>query len=185
MSSTISRFRAGFIFSGGSRPAASLCPATGRRLASSDVGFPRRAASAASSRTAAAPVLLAPGVERRLADPCLAAHLRDRRSFLRLPQHKRDLLLAEPRLLHPQSPPGQDGYTRIFQLAAVQFSGSMSTTVQPQGCHRARLTLVYSITSSAWASSSVGIDKPRDFAVFRLIFSSNLIGCWTGRSAGL
>jgi len=44
-------------------------------------------------------------IEHRLADPRLAADLGDRRSFLRLPQYESDLLLTEPGLLHPQSPP--------------------------------------------------------------------------------
>src|SRR5207237_4973216 len=46
-------------------------------------------------------ILFAPAVERRLADPCLAADLGDRRALLRLPHHKRNLLLADPRLLPP------------------------------------------------------------------------------------
>jgi hypothetical protein len=39
--------------------------------------------------------------------------------------------------------------------------------------------------SSARASTDSGIVRPRAFAVFRLIASSNLVGCSTGRSAGL
>src|SRR6516165_2783858 len=42
----------------------------------------------------------------------------------------------------------------------------------------------HSITSSARASSVGGISRPSALAVFRLITSSNLAGCWTGRSAG-
>ena len=42
----------------------------------------------------------------------------------------------------------------------------------------------YSITSSARASSCGEISRPSAFAVLRLITSSNLVGCWTGRSAG-
>src|SRR5215211_1585030 len=42
----------------------------------------------------------------------------------------------------------------------------------------------YSITSSARASKVGGTVRPRAFAVFRLITSSNLVGCRTGRSAG-
>jgi hypothetical protein len=41
-------------------------------------------------------------------DPYLAEDLRNRFPH-GLPQHKRDLLIAEPRLLHQRSPPGQDG----------------------------------------------------------------------------
>jgi len=43
----------------------------------------------------------------------------------------------------------------------------------------------YSMTSSAVASSDGGTVIPSAFAVFRLITNSNLVGCSTGRSAGL
>src|SRR6476660_4883705 len=43
----------------------------------------------------------------------------------------------------------------------------------------------HSITSSAMASRPGGNTIPRDLAVLRLITSSNLDGCCTGRSAGL
>src|SRR5262249_53679677 len=42
----------------------------------------------------------------------------------------------------------------------------------------------HSITSSARASSVGGTSRPSVLAVFRLITSSNLVGCCTGRSAG-
>lgn len=44
-------------------------------------------------------VALASAVERRLRDPGLAAHLRDRRSFLRLAQDEGDLRIRALRLL--------------------------------------------------------------------------------------
>jgi hypothetical protein len=43
----------------------------------------------------------------------------------------------------------------------------------------------YSITSSARASIDGGIVSRSAFAVLRLITNSNLVGCSTGRSAGL
>ena len=43
----------------------------------------------------------------------------------------------------------------------------------------------YWITSSAWISSVGGNVIPRALAVLRLITSSNLVDCSTGRSAGL
>src|SRR5882672_10368862 len=43
----------------------------------------------------------------------------------------------------------------------------------------------HSMTSSAVASNSGGIVSPSGFAVRRLITSSNLVDCATGRSAGL
>jgi hypothetical protein len=43
----------------------------------------------------------------------------------------------------------------------------------------------YSMTSSARVSSVGGTMMPSAFAVFKLITNSNLVGCSTGRSAGL
>src|SRR5262245_110465 len=43
---------------------------------------------------------------------------------------------------------------------------------------------LHSITSSASASTVGGMSRPSALAVFRLIASSNLVGCTTGRSAG-
>jgi hypothetical protein len=53
-------------------------------------------------------------------------------------------------------------------------------------CTAARTPAVirHSITSSASASSFAGISRPSAFAVLKLITSSNLVGCTTGRSAG-
>src|SRR5262249_18735610 len=42
----------------------------------------------------------------------------------------------------------------------------------------------HSITSSARSRSGSGMVSPIDFAVLRLTNSSNLVGCWTGKSAG-
>src|SRR5262249_49218025 len=42
----------------------------------------------------------------------------------------------------------------------------------------------HSITSSASASSLSGTSRPSAFAVLRLMTSSNLVGCITGKSAG-
>src|SRR5262249_53786294 len=49
---------------------------------------------------------------------------------------------------------------------------------------RDELASLHSITSSAMASTPGGIVRPSAFAVLRLITSSNLVGCTTGRSAG-
>ena len=51
-------------------------------------------------------------------------------------------------------------------------------------CTAARQHL-YSITSSARASSVGGTSRPSAFAAFRLITNSNLVDCTTGRSTGL
>src|SRR5204863_5625511 len=42
----------------------------------------------------------------------------------------------------------------------------------------------YSITCSALANTLTGIVMPREFAVFKLITSSNFVDCSTGTSAG-
>src|SRR5262249_34468701 len=55
---------------------------------------------------------------------------------------------------------------------------------QPDSCTAADTSLVYSITSSARASSVDGISRPRAFAVVMFMTRSNLVGCSTGRSAG-
>ena len=59
----------------------------------------------------------------------------------------------------------------------------------PRGCRAAEqcdeLASFHSITSSALTISELGTIRPRAFAVLRLIASSNLVGSWTGRSAGL
>ena len=50
---------------------------------------------------------------------------------------------------------------------------------------KSRAYIAYWIISSARCSSEGGIVSPIAFAVLRLITSSNLVGCSTGRSAGL
>ncbi len=49
----------------------------------------------------------------------------------------------------------------------------------------AEVVLPYSITSSARPSSESWIESPSAFAVLRLMISSTLVDCWTGRSTGL
>jgi hypothetical protein len=51
----------------------------------------------------------------------------------------------------------------------------------PTSCPCSRL---YWITSSAWKRICGGMVRPRAFAVFKLMTSSNFMGCSTGRSAG-
>ena len=47
-----------------------------------------------------------------------------------------------------------------------------------------RMGLAYSITSSARASSVGGTSRPSALAVFKLMTSSKVVGCCTGRLAG-
>src|SRR5262249_4404220 len=60
---------------------------------------------------------------------------------------------------------------------------------RPRGCRAAEqgdeAAALHSITSSARAERPGGTSMPSDLAVLRLITNSNLVSCWTGRSAGL
>jgi hypothetical protein len=53
--------------------------------------------------------------------------------------------------------------------------------IDPEAARR----LSYSITSSARARIDDGTVSPSALAVLRLTTSSKVVGCWTGRSAGL
>src|SRR5262249_11360604 len=50
---------------------------------------------------------------------------------------------------------------------------------------RDELAPLHSITSSAVCRNGSGMVRPSAFAVLRLMTSSYLVGCWTGRSLGL
>jgi hypothetical protein len=73
-----------------------------------------------------------------------------------------------------------------FSPIAIKLRTSREVRFVPQtdSCIAAR-KIIYSITSSALVSSVVGIVRPSALAVLRLITSSNLVGCSTGRSEGL
>ena len=62
--------------------------------------------------------------------------------------------------------------------------GEMSLSANSGLMHRSNLQH-YSITSSAVICIINGTMRPSAFAVLRLMTSSNLVGCSTGRSAGL
>ena len=67
-------------------------------------------------------------------------------------------------------------------LTGLSPAGMAASLAAPATCvHR---IWSYSITSSARASRVGGIVSPSALAVFRLMTSSNLVGCSTGRSAG-
>src|SRR5262245_37254374 len=58
---------------------------------------------------------------------------------------------------------------------------------RPRRCaaqERDELATLHSITSSARASTVVGMSRPSALAVFRLMTNSYLVGAWTGKSAG-
>src|SRR5262249_59733055 len=60
---------------------------------------------------------------------------------------------------------------------------------RPRGCRapekRDELAAPHSMTSSARATRVAGTSRPSALAALRLSTNSNLVGCCTGRSAGL
>jgi hypothetical protein len=69
--------------------------------------------------------------------------------------------------------------------SAIASVDTISSVKQDPFCRVLPLSLPYLITLSAWANTLGGIVRAICFAVFRLITKSNLVGCSTGRSAGL
>lgn len=85
------------------------------------------------------------------------------------------------RLLYPQANMTNAGARR---LAFRQFKSSGAAIEMSAKCQMADIAF-YSMTSSARASSDAGTVRPRAFAALRLTNNVNLVGCSTGRSAGL
>jgi hypothetical protein len=77
------------------------------------------------------------------------------------------------------------GGSRGRTLDELSATDAVHPHVPPYRGGDSALAIGYSITSSARASSAGGTSKPSAFAVLRLITSSNLVGCCTGRSPGL
>ena len=75
-----------------------------------------------------------------------------------------------------------------FWAKATAKLDALSKRVSPEERRKLEAALevrIHSITSSAKAISLSGILRPSALAVVRLMTSSNLVGCTTGRSAGL
>ena len=70
-------------------------------------------------------------------------------------------------------------------LGSVISSASAPIVPSDVAFPQASRQSTHSITSSARARIDGGTVRPRALAVFRLTTSSNFVGCWTGRSAGL
>ena len=70
-------------------------------------------------------------------------------------------------------------------MPVIGYLGSESTRGAKSDLPALQTGRDYSITSSAVASSLSGTVRPSALAVLRLTTSSNVVGCWTGRSAGL
>ena len=78
------------------------------------------------------------------------------------------------------SPRRQRWFMALASLCSQGSNTARTLTFRAKGMGKR----LYSITSSARASSDVGTSKPNSFAVLALITSSNLTGAWTGRSLG-
>ena len=73
----------------------------------------------------------------------------------------------------------------VAKRSVVPSSPALPALARPGASVGRVLAAPYSITSSARARRVGGIVRPRALAVFRLMTSSNFVGCSTGRSAGL
>ena len=72
--------------------------------------------------------------------------------------------------------------TNLRRLLSIGNERSNENTPAHDGHERS--TVHHSMTWSARSSSEGGIVTPSAFEVLRLMTSSNLVGCWTGRSLG-
>ena len=88
------------------------------------------------------------------------------------------------------SKPQSSDWQRLASVPAPLFEAVLADPARPWShCWHIAVVAVkralYSITSSARASSACGTVRPSALAVLMLITSSNVVGCSTGRSAGL
>ena len=89
-----------------------------------------------------------------------------------------DLVFMSQFYHHLSDPFFWRGNAGASRAPAVTFMSAASSAF-------ARFNALHSITSSARASIVGGMVRPSAFAVFRLITNSKIVGCSTGRSAGL
>src|SRR6516225_10770739 len=85
---------------------------------------------------------------------------------------------------------GRNGWVICQKTDVISFAAGLRTRhrrPRDRGAanERDELAAPHSITSLAVAMSFSGTSSPSAFAVLRLMTNSNLVGCWTGRSAGL
>ena len=73
----------------------------------------------------------------------------------------------------------------IGKTDAESASGFLGARGRDWGLLPLRCLALHSMTRSARSSSDCGTMRPMAFAVFRLMINSNLVGSWTGKSAGL
>src|SRR5260221_568032 len=82
-------------------------------------------------------------------------------------------------------PPQTGGRTLPHRYANTLLCITAKLIVEWQRLGQTRSCRFHSITSSARASSVGGMSRPSTLAVATLITNSNLVGCTTGRSAGV
>src|SRR5262249_32315837 len=78
-------------------------------------------------------------------------------------------------------PPGSCAHRHVRLLSARRDGPCNRSLAAEQ--HDERVPL-HSMTSSVRASNEMGGSRPSALAVLRLMTSSNLVACWTGRSPG-
>jgi hypothetical protein len=71
------------------------------------------------------------------------------------------------------------GYPRAFYTDLNRLICKTKPDVRAFGL------VAHRITSSAWKRTEGGMVRPSAWAVLRLMTSSNVVGCSTGRSAGM
>jgi len=77
------------------------------------------------------------------------------------------------------------GFRTPAPCLCLDLYGPASENLHKSRREQVQQKIAYSITLSARASRVGGISRPSVLAVLRLMMSSNLVGCSTGRSAGL
>src|SRR5205814_7757155 len=95
--------------------------------------------------------------------------------------------LAEGQQGHEPLSPAQEPFSTASAMSSHRIR--YSATAAPIGNRHAgaysMTSPAYSITSSARWSIDCGTVRPSASAVLRLMTNSKVVGCWTGRSAGL
>src|SRR5262245_2756457 len=86
---------------------------------------------------------------------------------------------------HVRFTPNSDRKKQTWANGHVRFTPKSGHVRCNEACPLWANSGHHSITSSARVSNVGGTVRCSDFAVLRLITNSNLVGCWTGRLAGL
>ena len=79
-------------------------------------------------------------------------------------------------------PPDSHAMSGRLDATSARAPSGHAAAAPPSSVMNSRRS--HSITSSASASNIGGISRPSALAVLRFMMSSNLVGCYTGKSAG-